>query len=149
MTPAVEEIITSLYAKVEESIISEGCRKAAPAAAAIPTYRSSDDDTLAHHHQKVVPDFVLGMGPAREGVRVLWDTGAFYNIMTKATATRLRAKLITGGPMPSMELADSHSTGPIARANIEVDFAGQIASVEFHIMESSHYDAMFGAHFMN
>jgi hypothetical protein len=106
-----------------------------------------------HLHQPVLPETTLLMGTSntqKRQVKVLLDTGAYYNIMTIDTAKSLGAKLMNDRHFPTLALADGSLTGIMGRVLIPVEFAkGVTLRTEFYVLSDSPTDAILGSHFMD
>ena len=112
----------------------------------MPTYRC-DDYAMHHSTSNVMPDTFLPMGDDATLVRTLWDSGAFFNIMTNHMASELGLTVKDRDHLPSLQLADGSITSPIGTVEVPVSFGGHKMCTEFYIMPRSPYPAMLGSHF--
>ena len=87
-----------------------------------PTYESAGPgETLPHIMDDVCPETALRMGNG-EKVRVLLDTGAYYNIMSLQTAKKLDSTLRRDRPGPLLALADGSITNVVGRVMVPIEF---------------------------
>ena len=124
--------------------------KGAPAAAChAGSYRTDVEAQLPHFKEKACPCSKLPMGTARSETAALWDSGAYYNLMSLKAARRLGANLVVGGRLPPLEMANSQLAYPLGRVHIPVTYAGVRGyTTEFFVMETCPYDAIMGSHFI-
>jgi len=88
------------------------------------------------------------MGAAGVATTTLWDTGAYYNMMSYAHTVNLGLDIYTDGPLPTFALADSHTASCMGKVNAIVRFApGAYLLTEFMVIADSPYPAILGAHF--
>lgn len=144
----INEFFTTMARVVAESDASPAIEAAPPACLA--TYSLQDHEFLPHNTEKVLPDTRLAMGKQGRICQVLWDTGAFYNIMSRRTANRLGLKINTHAKKPIMLLADRSTASPVGDVHAPIRFGPSTQiNVQFFIMEDCPREAMLGSHFMS
>jgi len=137
---------------------SAGVHNTPPAQAAItlptlvpvtmPSYTASTGGRMPHVHEEAIPESTLAMGAAGVATTTLWDTGAYYNMMSYAHTVNLGLDIHTDGPLPTFALADSHTASCMGKVNAIVRFApGAYLLTEFMVIADSPYPAILGAHF--
>jgi hypothetical protein len=127
----------------------------APASASLPTltqpampeYTTRGAEGMAHFSQAAVPEAKLRMGPRGILVRTLFDTGAYYNMMSVATVNKLDLIIDPSGPLPTFALADSHTAPCLGRVHTPTQFGeGAILQTEFMVIADSPFPAIVGSH---
>lgn len=143
----VAECITEAVREQDSALPSQ----LASQASALPAYSAvRAHGPLPHLKDKIMPEVVMAMGPNRAPVRTLWDSGAFYNLISSTAAASLGATTKTGGTLPLLSMADGHIAEPMGTAEVTVYWEnGHHMPVEFLVVHESPADVMFGSHFMH
>ena len=118
--------------------------------ASMPEYRTGAQTGMAHIHQSTVPESNLRMGTLGLPTKTLWDTGAYYNMMSLNTANALRLEINKDGQLPTFALADAHTAPCMGRVHTPVRLGpGIYLRPEFLIIAESPYPAILGSHFFH
>ena len=144
------EVFNSLLQCYEECITHDE-PELVPVATMLPSYSFSDLDIPAHENSRIMPDahMFMSAGHQKMSIRTLWDSGAFYNIITIDALRRTGGVLKRTGRLPVLQMADGHVTRPLGTAFVNICFQpGVSLRTEFLVMASSPYEAMMGTHFM-
>ena len=149
-------IMKELDKEAEEAAEAAPAAAAAPPAPAAPTatptlpqYRALGDGEMPHINMKIMPEKWLPVGEHRHKLRTLWDTGAYYNVMSQDAADRIGATLSSDIPAPLLRLADGHLARASAVATAPMYFGASGLATQFVILAETPYDIMMGSHFMH
>jgi hypothetical protein len=116
----------------------------------MPEYTTGAQAEMVHIHQSTVPESNLCMGTLGLPTKTLWDTGAYYNMMSLSTAKALGLDISKDGQLPTFALADAHTAPCMGRVHTPVRLGpGVYLRTEFLIIAESPYPAILGSHFFH
>ena len=117
--------------------------------ARMPKYEVKDEKgRLPHYFKDRCPTSNLWMGDSETTTKVLWDTGAYYNIMAVATAKALRAEIHNDRNFPTLCMADKSKNYIVGRVHVPVEVSPFVwVEMEFFILPEASA-TIIGAHFM-